>query len=340
MSENNTLSLRERRGELHTKLIGYLWAFIKYGLITLVGFLVYLYIFELPRFSEIENPKSVVASEVLAADGTSLGRYYLENRVPARYTDLPKHMVDALVATEDERFLEHSGVDMRAIARSASGVFTGSAKGGASTVSQQLAKLLFERPKREGINRLLWPFVMFKTKIKEWLVAIELERRYTKEEIVAMYFNKFNFIYGAYGVKTASEIYFGKTPQDLKIEESAMLVGMLQNPAKWNPKRFPEAARKRREIVLKQMQKKGFINQAQYDSLRRLPLDMSRFKVRDHKDGIAPYFREELRKEVAKLLKDVKKSDGTGYELYTDGLKIHTTIDEKKYRLFIRQIKS
>ncbi len=317
------------REEKHIKLLGWFWRLTRWAGFGFLAFLGYLWFFELPSFEELENPKSIMASEVLANDGSSLGRYYLENRVPVGFNELPRNLVDAVVATEDERYYSHSGIDARALGRVAKGVATGHLDGGGSTISQQLAKLLFERPKRENYNPISWKFVMAKTKLKEWLIAVQLERRYTKEEIIALYFNKFNFINGAYGIKTASEVYFGKAPKDLKIEESALLVGMLQNPSLYNPKRHYDRAMKRREIVLFQMKRKGLINQVQYDSLRKIPIDLSNFHLRDHKDGPAPYFREELRKEVAKILKDVKKPDGSNYDVYTDGLKVYTTINPK-----------
>jgi penicillin-binding protein 1A len=321
--------MSEQRDLQYQKHMAWFWRLLRWATAAFFLFIAYLWFFELPSFSELENPKSVTASEVLAGDGTSLGRYYLENRVPVTYNDLPKALIDAVVATEDERYYNHSGIDARALGRVVKGVVTGDKAGGGSTIPQQLAKLLFERPDRKAYNAISWKFVMVKTKIKEWLIAVQLERRYTKEEILAMYFNKFNFNYGAYGIKTAAEIYFGKLPKELNMEECALLVGMLQNPTLHNPRRFPDRAIKRREVVLYQMQRKGIINKAKYDELRVKPIDLSNFKTRDHQDGLAPYFREELRRETAKLLKDIKKPDGTPYDLYADGLKIHTTINPK-----------
>ena len=211
-TEKELRRARQRRG------VRFLWRVFGFGMFTAFLFLAYLRVFELPSFQELENPKSSVASEVFAGDGSSLGRYFLENRVPVRYDQLPRHLIDALICTEDERFQEHSGIDAEALGRVAKGIVNGTDAGGGSTISQQLAKLLFDRPSTKGMNPLSKAFSMVKIKFKEWIVAVQLERNYTKEEIMTMYLNKFNFINGAYGVKTACEVYFGKIPQELKIE--------------------------------------------------------------------------------------------------------------------------
>jgi penicillin-binding protein 1A len=263
---------------------------------------------------------------VFAEDATVLGKYYIENRVPVAYDELSPNLVKALIATEDERYYDHSGIDFEALARAVTKrVFLGNTSaGGASTISQQLAKLLFTENPGNGFERV-------KQKMQEWVIATRLERKYTKEEIMAMYLNKFNFINGAYGIKAASEIYFGKHPSELAMEEAAMLVGMLKNPSRYNPRRFQENTKKRREVVLKQMQRNGYIDQVAYDSLRVKEMDMTNFNRKTHADGLAPYFRMELRKELKRILENEteRKSNGKPFDIYRDGFKIYTTIDPK-----------
>ena len=325
----NTGSAWAQRKTKHKRATHWLWFFFGLGLIS-TTFLFLLLSNDLPSFEELENPKSKLASQILTADGVLLGRYFTENRVNINYQDLPPQMEQALVATEDERFYEHSGIDGRALGRVVvRNILMGQrSAGGGSTLTQQLSKLLVGRPEFTGNPfKKLWR--IFTTKLKEWLTAVKLERSYTKEEIMMMYLNQFNFIYGAYGVKSASEIYFGKEPADLNLEESAMLVGMLKNPALYNPKRFPEKALKRREVVLSQMVRNDLLTREAYDTLRTKPLDLSNFKRVDHNEGAAPHFREFLRGDLKKLLKDYPKPDGTSYDIYRDGLTIKTTIDSR-----------
>lgn len=284
---------------------------------------------DLPGFEELENPKSNLASVVYSEDGVELGKYFLENRTNAYYTDLSPYLVNALIATEDERFFQHSGVDIRATGRVIKGVATGDNQGGGSTITQQLAKMLFPREKMSKIE-------LVKRKFKEWIIATRLEKNYTKEEIMAMYFNKFDFLNNAVGINSAAMVYFGKQPIDLDLHEAAMLVGMAKNPSLFNPLRFPDTTFHRREVVLSQMLKNDFITQADYDSIRIMPLGLNYTKV-DHQSGLAPYFRETLRGEVSNMLAEtnpdgsyvISKSDGTPYSIYADGLKIYTTIDSK-----------
>lgn len=284
---------------------------------------------ELPDFEELENPRSNLASVVYSEDGVELGKYFLENRTNAAYNELSPYLVQALIATEDERYYEHSGFDIKAIGRAIYGQLKGKDGGGASTISQQLAKLLFTKVAKDKMERL-WQ------KIGENIVAVRLEKNYTKEEIIAMYFNKFDFLNNAVGINSAAMVYFGKKPIDLKIQEAAMLVGMAKNPSVFNPLRFADTTLKRREVVLFQMKKNGFITDAQYDSIRLLPLGLNYTKV-DHQTGLAPYFRETLRGEVSNLLNKknpdgsyiIAKTDGSPYSIYADGLKIYTTIDSK-----------
>lgn len=284
---------------------------------------------DLPGFEELENPKSNLASVVYSEDGVELGKYFLENRTNAYFNELSPYLVKALIATEDERFYEHSGVDIRATGRVIKGVATGNSQGGGSTITQQLAKMLFPREKMTKIE-------LVKRKFKEWIIATRLEKNYTKEEIIAMYFNKFDFLNNAVGINSAAMVYFGKKPIDLEIHEAAMLVGMAKNPSLFNPLRFADTTFKRREVVLFQMKKNGFISAAQYDSIRVLPLGLNYTKV-DHQTGLAPYFRESLRGKISDLLSEknpdgtykIAKSDGTPYNIYSDGLKIYTTIDSR-----------
>ncbi|KAB2858957.1 MAG: transglycosylase domain-containing protein [Flavobacteriales bacterium] len=280
----------------------------------------------LPSLQELENPKSNLASEIISSDGKVFGKYFKENRTTVKYTELSPNLVNALVATEDERFYNHSGIDFRGLLRAV--VKLGRA-GGASTITQQLAKMMFEHKASNIFQRI-------KQKLQEQIIAVELEKRYTKEEIITMYLNKFDFINNAVGIKSASNVYFNKEPIELEIQEAAMLVGMAKNPALFNPLRRPEMTQTRREVVLKQMEKNDFITEEQYDSLRVLPLGLD-YKIVDHKEGIAPYFREVLRSDLQKLFEQkdedgnylYAKKDGTPYNIYSDGLKIYTTIDSR-----------
>lgn len=305
----------------------------------------------MPSFEELENPKSNLASEVISADQELLGKYYIENRSNIHYSDLSPNLVNAIIATEDSRFEKHSGIDVKALFRVTFGLMTGSNKGGGSTITQQLAKNLFPRK----LNRNFFETVFIK--LKEWVTAIKLERNYTKEEIMAMYFNTVDFGSNSFGIKSAAKTFFNKQPRDLSIEESAMLVGMLKAPSWFSPARNPERALKRREVVLHQMQKYDFLTEEQYDSIRVLPLDMSKYRMQDHTSGVATYFREYLRQAMSarephrKNYADKRiftedslqwvnnplygwieknpKPDGSNYNLYKDGLKIYTTINSR-----------
>jgi len=278
----------------------------------------------LPTTIELENPKSNIASEVLSSDQKVLGKFYIQNRTNARFDELSPNLVNALIATEDARFFKHSGVDVIALGRVIIKTILGgdAGSGGGSTVSQQLAKNLFPR---EKLNKLQIAF----RKIKEWIIAVRLERNYTKEEIIAMYFNTVDFVNQAVGIRSASSIYFNTTPDSLKLEEAATIVGMLQNPSMYNPKRFTEKAELRRNVVLSQMEKYGYISKEVRDSVKQIPLDMSKYKGEDHNTGLAPYFREHIRDELSKWCAKHEKADGTKYNLYKDGLKIYTTINSR-----------
>jgi penicillin-binding protein 1A len=284
----------------------------------------------LPDFKQLENPDFELATQVIDIKSREIGRYYTQNRLPVDYNHLNPHLIDALVATEDVRYFSHSGVDIKALSRVLLGVVTfNTSKGGGSTITQQLSKLLFDRPDFTGMSKIRKGWTLMLTKFKEWITAVKLERQYTKQEILSMYLNKFNFIYGAYGISAAAEIYFGKNQKDLKIEEAATLIGMLKNPALFNPVRRPDTVEHRRMIVLNQMRKEGYITRDQYDSLKVLPLDISRFQKQSHVTGPAPYFRAELANWLKELFKqkEYRKPNGEEYNIYKDGLKVFVTID-------------
>lgn len=281
---------------------------------------------DLPSFEELENPKSNLASEIISADKKTLGRYFKENRVNIRYSDLSPHLITSLVATEDERYYKHSGIDFRGLIRAVAKL--GKA-GGASTITQQLAKMLFNEPASNIVERIM-------QKLQEWIIAVRLERYYTKEEIIAMYFNRLDFVNNAVGVKSAANVYFSKEPNELLLEEAATLVGMAKNPSLFNPVKRPDTTMFRRNVVLSQMLRNKTISKNEFDSLKLIPLTLN-YKVVDHKEGIAPYFREVLRAELDAMFKEkdesgnfkLAKKDGSPYDFYKDGLKIYTTIDSR-----------
>jgi penicillin-binding protein 1A len=273
----------------------------------------------MPSFEDLENPESNLATEVISSDGVTIGKFYNENRTPIKYEDLPPHLVKALVATEDERFYEHSGIDAK---RTFGAALKLGANGGASTLTQQLAKLLFHG---EGSTFKLFRVIQ---KVKEWIIAIKLERQYTKNEIIAMYLNKADFVNTAVGIRSASKVYFGKEPRDLTIDEAAMFVGMLKNPSLYNPLRRLEKVRLRRNTVLGQMVRNGILDKATKDKLAAQPIVLH-FHPESHKEGTATYFREFLREYMKNWAKENKKPDGSDWDIYSDGLKIYTTIDSK-----------
>lgn len=346
-------------------LVKWLWiSFLSLGFV-IIFFLMLIYngvIGYMPPIEELEDPHDKLASLVYASDGTTeLGRYYYGagNRVYTDYNGISPHVINALVATEDVRFLEHSGIDFKALGRTAvkTLMLGDKSAGGASTITQQLAKQLYSQPSSNIFKRAI-------QKPIEWMIAVKLERFYTKDEIINMYLNRFDFLNNAVGIKTAANVYFGKEPRDLKIEEAAMLIGMLKNPSYFNPLRHEERTRERRNVVFDQMVKAGFLSYAEADSLKELPLTLDYHKV-DHKEGGAPYLREEIRRLMTAkkpvrpkrndygstsaykialgnyntdslkweedplygwILKN-PKPDGSYYNLYSDGLKIYTTID-------------
>jgi penicillin-binding protein 1A len=279
----------------------------------------------MPSFEELENPRSNLASEIYSADGVLLGTFFIHNRSNVSYDELSPNLVNALMATEDIRFHNHSGVDVRSIMRVLVRNIIGGRRsaGGGSTLTQQLAKNLF--PRDDDMSKAQ----VVITKLKEWVVAARLERNYTKDEIIAMYLNTVDFGSHAFGIKSAAKTYFDTSPDSLKVEEAAVLVGILKAPSWFHPVRNPERSFLRREVVLNQMAKYGYLTQQEYDSLRVIPLDMSRFRVQDHNTGLATYFREYLRLELDEWAKSKIKPDGNSYNIYKDGLKIYTTIDSR-----------
>ena len=337
------------------RFIAYFWSLFSVGIVSIVavfcmitqGWLGYL-----PPLDELQNPKNKFATEVISSDLQLLGRYYRnENRVGVTYNDISPNMINALIATEDVRYYDHTGVDVKSLFRAI--IMLGKA-GGGSTITQQLAKQLWSPRANNIFERAL-------QKPIEWVIATKLERLYSKEEILTMYLNQFDFLYNAVGIKSAAQVYFSTTPAELKMEEAAMLVGMCKNPSLYNPRRRPENALNRRNTVLNQMCKYEYITTQVCDSLKELPIEL-KYQSVDHKQGIAPYFREYLRQvltakepkasqysewnqlqyQIDKRQWDENplygfcnknhKPDGTPYDLYQDGLRIYTTIDSRMQR--------
>lgn len=347
------------------KIVAWLWGIFLGGGFLIALFLLLIYngvIGYMPPIEELEDPHSKLASVVYASDGTTeLGRYYsgAGNRINNDYDNISPHIIDALIATEDVRFEEHSGVDFKALGRTIvkTLMMRDRSSGGGSTITQQLAKQLYSEPTGNMFKRAM-------QKPIEWMIAVKLERFYTKQEILAMYLNRFDFLNNAVGIKTAANVYFGKQPEDLNIQESAMLVGMLKNPSYYNPLRFEERTKERRNVVFDQMVKAGKLSQADADSLKELPIELDYHRVDFHEGG-APYLREEIRRMMtahkpvapkrdryrSQLAYDIAlgnyktdstewenntlygwieknpKPNGSHYNLYTDGLRIYTTID-------------
>lgn len=317
----------------------------------------------MPSFEELENPKNSLATEIYSVDKVLLGKFYFQNRSFVKYQDLSPDMIHALIATEDVRYKDHSGIDLIGLGRVAKGLVTANKNaGGGSTLSQQLAKMLFPR------ERFSSKIDMVFRKFREWVIAVKLERSYTKEEILTMYLNKYDFLNLAVGVKSAAHVYFNTTPDSLSIEQSAMLIGMAKNSSYYNPLRRPELTRDRRNTVLSQMVKYNYLEKQQYDSLKQLPLSIDYQKV-DHKRGSATYFREYLRTTLTakkpvrsrypswnkqRFIEDSlqwknnpffgwcnknKKADGESYNIYKDGLKIYTTIDSRMQKYAEQAVK-
>lgn len=355
--------MSDKKSDNTGKYIKWFWSLFGIGIagLVLLFFLIAKgFLGLMPTFEELENPQNILASEIYSADGKIVDKYFIsENRTFVGYENLPPNLIDALIATEDIRFYRHSGIDLRGLFRVIKGLAFGSSNsGGGSTLSQQLAKMLF--PREDFSNKLQ----LVLRKFKEWVIAVKLERSYTKEEIILMYLNKYDFLNLAVGIKSASMVYFSIPPDSLKLHQSAMLVGMAKNSSLYNPLRRPELTLHRRNVVINQMKKYGYITKAERDSIKQLPLDLEYQEV-DYKSGPAPYFREYLRltmtatkperkKYASWQLQEFKedstewetnplfgwcnknvKPSGENYNLYNDGLKIFSTIDSRmqKYAL-------
>ncbi|NBB89243.1 MAG: peptidoglycan glycosyltransferase [Bacteroidetes bacterium] len=321
-----------------------IWIFFGVGLVGLTLFL-YLFSFsDLPGFEELENPDIDYATEVYDQFGRDLGRYYVQNRVAVPYDSLNPYLIKALISTEDARYFEHSGIDARSLLRVLfkTIILQQGSSGGGSTITQQLAKQLYSQRDFSGLGKVGKAFRLIYYKLKEWYTAVRLERRYTKEEILAMYINEYDFIYGAYGVDAAARTYFGKEQGELSVEESATLVGMLKNSVLYNPVKFPENCVNRRNVVLAQMEKKRYITESEKDSLQTLAIDLSNFERSSHISGRATYFRASLAEWLKDLIRDreLKKANGQLYNIYRDGLKVYTTVNLDYQKLLEEAVQS
>ncbi len=285
---------------------------------------------EMPDVKELENPDIYVASEIWSSDGIRLGKFEKEKTQPVTYKELPPYLVYALQAKEDERFKEHSGIDIQSVARA---IVFGGKRGGGSTITQQLAKLLFTGSASQ--NKVQRAF----QKLKEWAVAVSLEKRYTKEEIITLYFNKFDFTYNANGIEMASRIYFNKHTNQLTLPEAAMFVAMLEAPIANNPLRNPDRAKKRRDVVLSQMKETGYIDDAIYQKALSTPIVVDYHPVKTVEEGYSAYYKHYLRKEIDGYLKEYEKKTGKPLSLYKDGLKIYVTLDSKMQKYAEEAIK-
>jgi penicillin-binding protein 1A len=307
----------------HAKPLRWFWGLFYLGMGSFVGIFAAAslgLLGDMPEFRQLENPKTNLATQIISADDVVLGKFYFnDNRTPLGYDEIPQNLIDALIATEDERFYEHAGIDARGTARAVA--FLGR-KGGASTISQQLARQLFTGVRsRNTLEAVV-------QKIKEWVIAVRLERRYTKNEIITMYLNIYDFNYNADGLRSAANIYFSKEPHELRLEESAILVGMLKNSSLYDPMRRPGMVQQRRDIVFQQMLRNELLTQKEVDSLKQLPLKI-RYNPQSHREGLATYFRAYLQQYMRGWIRNNPKPDGSRYNLYLDGLKIYTTIDSR-----------
>jgi len=334
MSKN----IKNSSNPLYQKIIKYMWIVFGVGLISFVIFILavnanFLGLFgEMPEFESLENPQSELASELYSADGILLGKYFRENRSPVTYNELSPNLINALIATEDVRFEDHSGIDPRGLSRVlVKTLLLGqSGAGGGSTLSQQTAKNLFKTRTQasQGLlsNVPILRMVIIKT--KEWIVAAKLERSYTKEELLTMYLNTSDFGSNAFGIKTAASTFFNKEPRNLSLQESATLVGLFKAPSYYSPVYNPENSTRRRNTVLSQMNKYGFISQTQYDSISQLPMELE-YNVESHNQGLATYFREVVKADLIQWTKENLQPDGSNYDLFGDGLRVYTTIDSR-----------
>ena len=317
----------KRGGNPFRKPLRFFWSLFALGILSVI--ILFLsaalgVLGKMPELQQLDNPKTNLATQILSSDGVVLGKFYFnDNRTPIIFDTLPDNLVQALIATEDERFFSHSGIDLKGTLRAL--VYLGK-KGGASTISQQLARQLFVGVRsRNKVEAVLQKF-------KEWVLAVQLERRYTKEEIIAMYLNIYDFGYSADGIQSAAKIYFNTTPDQLRIEQSATLVGMLKNSSLYNPLRRPERVKKRRNIVFQQMERNNFISQKELDSLKAIPLELD-YTPDSHREGLATYFRAYLQQFMRNWTSENLKEDGTKYDIFRDGLRIYTTIDSRLQKI-------
>ena len=322
-AKNNKTKSKNKKEKPFKGLVRVFWLLFVTGLLSFSSLFVIAalgYLGEMPDLEQLENPKTKLATQIISSDGVVLGKFYVnDNRTPISYEALPTNLVNALIATEDERFFTHSGIDLKGTLRA---IFYLGKKGGASTISQQLARQLFvgvrSRNKTEALLQ----------KFKEWVLAVKLERSYTKKEIIAMYLNVYDFGYSGDGIQSASKIYFNTTPQKLSIEQSATLVGMLKNSSYFNPIRRASRVEQRRNVVLQQMERNGFITESERDSIKQIPLKID-YTPDSHREGLATYFRAYLQQFMRSWTKNNPKADGTNYDIFRDGLRIYTTIDSR-----------
>jgi penicillin-binding protein 1A len=326
-------------GKYRRKIVRLWWGtgwFLGFFVVYLIAVRInFLWLFGgMPDLATLENPKSELASELISEDGQSLGKYFVMNRTPIEYSQLSPHVVEALVATEDARFLHHSGIDARSLFRVGAGIITAnSGAGGGSTITQQVAKNLFETrtQKNRGLLGGLPGVKIVIAKTKEWMLAIILERKYTKQEIMMMYLNTVSFGNNTYGIKVAAKTYFNVDSRDLTVPQAAMLVGMLQNPSLFNPLRFPERTGGRRNTVLAQMNKYAYLSSEDFSKYRAAPLQL-RYTIESHISGAAPYFQESMRGFLKAWVQDYNEENDAELNLNTSGLKIYTTIDSRMQR--------
>jgi|SaaInlStandDraft_1057018.scaffolds.fasta_scaffold00460_3 penicillin-binding protein 1A len=323
VAKKNKTKSKNKKEKPFKGLVRVFWLLFVTGLLSFSSLFVIAalgYLGEMPDLDQLENPKTKLATQIISSDGVVLGKFYVnDNRTPISYEALPTNLVNALIATEDERFFTHSGIDLKGTLRA---IFYLGKKGGASTISQQLARQLFvgvrSRNKTEALLQ----------KFKEWVLAVKLERSYTKKEIIAMYLNVYDFGYSGDGIQSASKIYFNTTPQKLSIDQSAILVGMLKNSSYFNPIRRASRVEQRRNVVLQQMERNGFITESERDSIKQVPLKID-YTPDSHREGLATYFRAYLQQFMRSWTKNNPKADGTNYDIFRDGLSIYTTIDSR-----------
>lgn len=337
------LNLFPKKGKRFYKLIVGLWALVFIGLIAVGSIFIYLFFIASPSFEQLENPKYDLASFIYDVEGKVIGKYFIENRVQVAYDSINPLLIKSLINTEDIRFFDHTGVDYKALWRVGIKTLVLGEKqsGGGSTITQQLAKLLYKRPIISEVASLKQKVSLVMIKLKEWVTSIKLEHNYTKEEIITIYLNKFEFVNGAHGIQSAARIYFNKDQQSLDLSESALLIGMLKNPSFYNPLRFPARAKKRRNEVLSKLIANGIIEKSAIDSLLDKRVDMTYFRTIAPTEGPAPYFRNEVTKMITELFDEngITKPDGSLYNVFLDGLKIYTTID-LEYQLLAEQAMS